>query len=218
MSTHKLQAENRTLFGRKVRQLRNKGYIIGNVFGKKIESQAISMEKKAFETVYKEAGETGIIELLIDGKTHPVLIAEMQVHPVTDEILHVDLHEVDLKEKVTAKVAVELDGEAPAQKEGLGTLVQLLDEVEVEALPANLPEKIVADVSMIKDLETPIHVRDLKVDKDVTIVTDGELIVAKVEEVKEEVVEEVAPETTEEEKKDETSEQTEENKSEASEG
>jgi large subunit ribosomal protein L25 len=218
MSTHKLQAENRTLFGRKVRQLRNKGFIIGNVFGKKIESQAISMEKKAFETVYKEAGETGIIELLIDGKTHPVLIAEMQVHPVTDEVLHVDLHEVDLKEKVTAKVEVELEGESPAQKEGLGTLVQQLNEVEVEALPGNLPEKIMADVSVITSLETVLLVKDLKVDKDVVIITDGELLVAKIDEVKEEVIEEVAPETTEEEKKDESGEQTEENKSEASEG
>jgi len=210
MTTHKLNASEREIKGRKVKNLRKEGIIPANVFGKKISSYMISVDLGEFKKVFKEAGETGIIELSVGKKTSPVLISDVQVSPLDSEnILHIDFLQVDLKEKVSATVPVVIEGEAPAEKLGLGMLVQLIDEVDVEALPADLPENIVCDVSKIETLEDAIFVKDLKFDKSkVEIQTDVELMVAQVQEAKEEVaeaepapVEETEAPTTEEENK-----------------
>lgn len=185
-----LKSEKRDLFGRKVSRLRKEGKIPANIFGKKIESSAIIVDKKEFSEVYEKAGETQIIDL--GGK--PVLVSNTQVDPITGEYLHVDFRQVDLKEKIEAKVPVIVEGESPAEKQNLGTVVQQIHEIEVEALPADLPEKIIVDASILVEVEQAIYVKDLKVSGDVEIKTDLESIVAKVEPPQaEEVVEVVAP-------------------------
>jgi len=124
----------------------------------------------------------------------PVLVSGLQIDPVTSDYLHVDFRRVDLTEKITAKVPVEIVGESPAEKQKMGTVVQQLSEIEVEALPADLPEKIEIDATTLIEVDQTIYVKDLKIDKKVTIKTDLESIVAKVEPpTKEEVVEVVAP-------------------------
>lgn len=189
MSTITLKSIKRDIFGRKVKQLRKKGLIPANIFGNNIESESISVDSKEFSTVFKKAGETQIIDL--NGK--PVLVSNIQVHPVDGEYLHIDFRQVDLKQKIEAKVPVEIEGESPAEKQNLGTVVQQLDEIEVEALPADLPEKIIVDISGLVEVDQAIHVKDLKVSKNVVIKTDMESIVVKIEPpIKEEVVE-VAP-------------------------
>lgn len=198
MTTYKLNADERTIKGRKVKNLRKEGLVPANVFGKKISSFMISVNRDEFKKLFRDAGETSIIELTVGKKTSPVLISDVQVSPIDDEnILHIDFLQVDLKEKVKATVPVILEGEAPAQKMGLGTLVQLIDEVDVEALPSDLPEHLVADVSKIETLEDVVYVKDLKFDKSkVEVENDAELIVAQVQEAEEEVNEPV--ETSEE--------------------
>lgn len=200
MTTHKLVADERTVRGRKVKNLRKEGLIPANVFGNKISSYMISVKADEFRRLFKEAGETSIIELSVGKKTAPVLISDIQVSPLDNQnFLHIDFLEVDLKEKVTATVPVILEGEAPAEKMGLGTLVQLLDEVDVEALPANLPEHLVCDVSRIETLDDAVFVKDLKYDKSkVEIQGDLELMVAQVQEAEEEVAEPASSEATEE--------------------
>lgn len=200
MTTHKLVADERTVKGRKVKNLRKEGLIPANVFGKKISSYMISVKADEFKRLFKEAGETSIIELSVGKKTAPVLISDIQVSPLDNQnFLHIDFLEVDLKEKVTATVPVILEGEAPAEKIGLGTLVQLLDEVDVEALPANLPEHLVCDVSQIETLDDAVFVKDLKYDKSkVEIQGDLELMVAQVQEAEEEEAEPAPSEATEE--------------------
>lgn len=194
-----LSAKIRNVFGHKVKKLRKEGLLPGNLFGKDIKSQALVLDYKEFSEIYKKVGETGILELKIDKKTYPVLVANVQRDPVEDAFLHVDLRKVDLKQKVVAKVPVELVGEAPAQKQGLGALVQYVDEIEVEALPADLPEKFEVDVQKLVDLDSAISVSDLVYDKDRITVKGGEgLIIAKVEPIKEEqVVEEIKEEEKE---------------------
>jgi len=98
--------------------------------------------------VFQAAGETGLVQLTVEGeeKVRPVLIHRVQLDPVTDRLVHVDFHQVDLKETLIAKVPVELVGEAPAAKQGLGILIQPIAEVEVEALPTDLPEKFEVEV------------------------------------------------------------------------
>lgn len=195
MDKAKLVAEKRTLSGRKVKVLRKQGIIPANVFGKKTKSFAVQVNAKEFEAVFEEAGETGIIELSVkNGKNdqHSVLVSNVQKDPVTDNTIHIDFRQVDLKEKIEASVPIEFTGESPAEKTGIGTVVRYVNEVGVEALPADLPEKFEVDTSSLTEVDQAVLVKDLKYDKaKVTIKDDLEKIVAKVEPPQK--IEEVAP-------------------------
>ena len=195
MNKVSLVAEKRTISGRKVKTLRKQGIIPANVFGKKTKSFALQVSAKDFEQVFKEAGETGIVELSVkNGKTsqYSVLVSNVQKDPVTDNVLHIDFRQVDLKEKIEASVPIEFTGESPAEKTGIGTVVRYVNEVSVEALPADLPEKFEVDSSTLTEVDQAVLVKDLKYDKTkVTIKDDREKIVAKVEPPQK--IEEVAP-------------------------
>ena len=195
MDTKTLKAESRKVTGRKVKNLRREGVLPGNVYGKKVKSESVQVSLKDFDKIYSEVGETGLLTLDVGKDKKPVLIHNLQLHPVTDEPLHVDFLQVDLKEKVTAQVPVELSGESPAEKQGLGTVVLMLDEIEVESLPTDLPEKFEIDKATLAEVDQTIFVKDLKIDKSkVEVKTDLESIVVKVEPPqKEEVVEAPAP-------------------------
>jgi len=196
MKTHKLVAKKRQIFGRKVRALRRQGIIPGNVFGSKIKSFAVEFDKKALTKVIGDAGETGLVELSVEGETKPhhVLISGYVQNPVSGELLHADLHEVDLKQKTTVAVPVETLGVSPAVEAG-NVLVVLKNEVEVEALPTDLPDVIEVDISGLAEVGASIHAKDLKVDRSkVTLsIEDEETIVTIQEPAKEEVVEAPAP-------------------------
>jgi len=192
MTTYELTVEPRKLFGRKVKQLRSRGLVPANIFGKKIQSQAIEATEKELLPIMRQAGETGLIHLKIQGsdKTHPVLVAGYAQDPVSGAMLHVDFHEVDLKQKVTAMVPVKAVGESEATKSGL-VLVMLKNELEVEALPTDLPEAIEVDITGLVNVDDSIHAKDLKLDRSKITLTaeDDELIVTIQEPAKEEVVE-----------------------------
>ena len=162
----------------------------GNISGKKIKSEAVQVALKDFERVYKQVGETGLLTLQIGKDEKPVLIHNLQLNPVSEDPVHVDFLQVDLKEKVEAGVPVELTGEAPAEKQAIGTVVQYINEIKVEALPMDLPEKFVVDTSELAEVDQSILVKDLKVDRTkVDIKAGAEEIVVKVEPPqKEEVV------------------------------
>lgn len=215
-----LKAEKRSLLGRKVKKLRKDGVVPANVFGKKVKSESIQVKTLDFEKTYKETGETGLLELQINSDKKPVLVHNVQIDPISEKILHIDFLQVNLKEKVIAGIPIELIGESPAEKQGLGTVVQYIDEVEVEALPTDLPEKFEADISTFAEVDQTLYLKDLKVDKGkVEIKEDLEKIIAKVEPAKEEkvevpVTEEVAEAETTETDKTEESETKEEKTSE----
>lgn len=191
MANIQIKAETRTQLGRKVKALRRQGLVPGNVYGKNIKSQAITVNEKEFYSIFKEAGETKIVEILLGDKKLPTLIHNTQTDPVEDKLLHVDFLQVDLKEKVTASVPLEFIGESPAEKQGLGTVVKYEDEVEIEALPGDIPENFVIDISKFENVDDTIKVSDLKVDKTkITITDDPEKIIVKVEELR---AEEVVP-------------------------
>ena len=193
MKTVTLKADKRDLLGRKVKKLRQSGFLPGNVYGKKIKSFAVVVFAPDFGKVFAEVGETGIVELAIGGEKTPVLINNVQRNPVTDEIIHAEFLRVDLKEKVTTRVPVDLIGESPAEKEGRGTVVQYISEVEVEAYPADLPDKIEIDVGVLSEIDASLKVSDLKVDPGkVVIKAEPEQIIVKIEPTKEEKTEVVA--------------------------
>lgn len=175
-----LKADKRTISGRKVKNLRKTGILPANIYGKKLKSQAIQVSQKDFSSALARAGETGLIELLVGEDKHPVLIHNIQYHPVTSTPIHADFLQVDLKEKVTAKVAVVLAGEAPAVKDKVGVLLTILSEIEVEALPADLPDKLEIDISNLSAVDQSIKVEQLKVSDKIKILTDSKLEIVKV--------------------------------------
>ena len=195
MDKHTLTAQKREVVGRKVKTLRAQGLLPANIYGKKVKSQSISVGLKDFEDIFKKAGETSLVTLVLkNGKSEEraVLISNVQKDPISETPIHIDFRQVDLKEKVTAEVPVELKGESPAEKTSVGTVVQYIDEIEVEALPGDLPEKFVVDVSSLAEVDQAIFVKDLEIDKaKVTLKVAPEEIVVKVEPPQKE--EEVAP-------------------------
>lgn len=177
-----LRAQERKIKGRKVQKLRGEGILPANVYGKKIKSRALQVDLKEFLKVYKEAKETGLVELAVDGEKKPVLIHNVQMDPVSDAPIHIDFLQVDLKEKVTANVPLEIVGESPAEKQGLGTVVQYIDEIEVEALPADLPEKFELNLSSLTEVDQSFLVKDLPIDiKKVELKVNPDQIMVKVE-------------------------------------
>lgn len=182
MKKSRLQAEKRKISGRKVKKLRQDGILPANIYGKKIKSQAVQLSLKDFEGVFKEVGETGLLELAVAGeeKTRPVLIHNVQLDPLTAQPLHTDFFQVDLKEKITAMVPLVVVGEASAVKEKKGVLLHTLNEIEVEALPTDLPEKIEVETSPLSEVDQEIKVGELKPPSGVTILTDSALVICKI--------------------------------------
>ncbi len=178
MNKFVLKAEKRALLGSKVKKLRRQGIVPANVFGHTVKSQAIQVSAVEFARVYKDAGETSLIWLKIDGedKERPTLIKSLTNNPTTGQKLHVDFHQVNLKEKVTANVPVEVIGEAQLVKDGLAVLDINLQEIEVEALPTDIPESIIFDISSLKEIGDHLKISDAKISAGVTVLTDLEKI------------------------------------------
>ncbi len=201
MKHPQLKAEERTVLGKKVKKLRRVGFLPGNVYGKGLNSYALQVKLSDFEAVYKEAGETGLVDLAFDGKTKPVLIKNLQMNHATRTLLHVDFYQVNLKEKVKATVPVVLTGEAKAVTDKVGLVLQTLSDVEVEALPDKLPENVEVSVEQLAEIGDQITVAELKAPEDVAILTDPAQTVVKIVEP---TVEEPEPEAEGEEGAQET--------------
>lgn len=180
MKKYSLVVEDRTEVGKKVKHLRSAGKIPATVYGKGVKSASITLSTDAFKKVYSEAGATGLIELQLGSQMRPVLVHHVQADPVNDALLHIEFHQVDLKEKVHANIPLEILGEAPAVTQKLGVLLRVLDEIEVEALPTELPEKVLVDVTGLENVDMEVKVANLKVPNGVSVLTSGELTVVKV--------------------------------------
>jgi len=167
MQETKLKAEKRTICGRKVKNLRKEGLIPANVYGKKTASVSISLKKEEFQKVFSDVGETGIVKLNIEGEKEKrlILIQNLQRDPLSGETLHVDLRQILLTEKISAKVPVALSGEAPAVQQKLGILIQTISEIEVEALPLDLPENFVVEVNKLANVGDQVLLKNLAFDR-----------------------------------------------------
>lgn len=188
MKKHSLIAPKRDVLGRKVKKLRRAGQIPATVYGKKVTSFSVTVPADRFAKTYSEAGETGLVELLIEGKKgatglpagRQVLIHHVQKDPVTGAFLHVEFHQVDLKEKVHANIPLVIVGASPAVSEKKGVLLTILDEVEVEALPMELIDKIEVHVGDLMEVDQEVRIGDLKVPSGITMLSDTGLTVVKV--------------------------------------
>jgi large subunit ribosomal protein L25 len=173
----------------KLGDVRKNGMIPAVVYGARVENTMISVPSALFSKVLKVAGESSTIVVEFEGKKIDVLIHDVQVDPVKGHPIHVDFLAIDMNKPVEVKIPLEFIGVAPAEKNGLGVLVKVLHEVEIKALPKDLPHAIEVDVSALATLEDQIHVRDIKTAKEVTMLTDLDEVVALVSTVKEEVEE-----------------------------
>lgn len=168
-----LNAKKRTVTGKKVKVLRLAHILPGHIYGN-TEPINVEFDEKAFNTLFKIAGETSVLHVQVEGEkdVRPVLVADYTVDPVRGQIIHVDLRQVNLNVKVKANVQIELEGESPAVKEG-GVLISLVNEVEVEALPNDLPEKFVLNASSLLKIGDELKVSDLKYDASKVTVSAG---------------------------------------------
>jgi large subunit ribosomal protein L25 len=199
-----LSAEPRTVLGKKVKQLRRDGLLPATVYGHKVDTQPVAVALVEFASTYKQAGETGLIDLQISGESsaRPVLIHDMLEDPVTAKILHIDFYQVNLKEKLIATVPLEFVGESEVVKNNEGILLELLQEIEVECLPTDIPSSVEVNVSTLTEVDQGITAGELSLPEGVELKTDSEEMVCKVDEAKmseEEIEEESTEESVEEE-------------------
>ena len=190
-----LKAKKREVTGRKVKQLRKEGLLPANIYGADAKSQAVEVELREFEKTLSEVGETEILDLKVgqESKVRPVLIHNVQLDPVTDTPLHADFLQIDLTKKVTINIPITFEGEAPAVKNGLGVLLEILNELEVEALPTNLPSEIKVDLSNLTEVDQAITVGDLTPPKDGEFKEGTKQLVCKIGALAKEEVEEEKP-------------------------
>jgi large subunit ribosomal protein L25 len=191
-----LKASPRTATGRKVRALRRTGQLPGVIYGHHVESINISMDAHEASKILGKMSSSTLVTLDVDGKEYPSLVREKQMNYVKRTLIHVDFQVVSLTEKIRANVGIHLSGSSAAVKDMSALLINGLTELEVEAFPQDLPERVVVDLAPLEKIGDAIHVKDILVSDKVTVLSDPEEMVvlatapAKEEVEEEEVVEE----------------------------
>jgi large subunit ribosomal protein L25 len=188
-----LSVQTRDILGKKVKALRSEGFIPAELYGHGFENIHLSLPAKEFNKVLKAAGSTTVLTLLLGKEKKSAMIHDVARHPVTSEVVHVDLHQVRMDELVKAYVPLEFIGDAPAIKEKGAVINKGMSEIEVEAFPQDLPHSLTIDLSSLDDFGKTIYVKDIKRPKGVTFLIDADTaIVTATEPAPEEVVEPVA--------------------------
>ena len=209
MDQIELLASRRDILGKKVRFLRRQDLTPANMYGHNIESTALQIETSQLKHAVSKAGKSSLIALKIDGATSPkmVIVKDIQKEPLSGELLHVDLYQVRMEENIKIEVPLSILGEAPAIKEHGGILIQNLNSLEIECLPANMPHSVEIDISELSELDQALHVKDIPVPDTITVLTNPDAAVVQIVRSRaevaagEEAVEETraaAPESTEE--------------------
>jgi len=173
-------------------KLRASGELPAVFYGMGNESTPISISKIDFKKIWRKAGESSTVKITTPKGVIDVLIHDVQVNPVTDEPIHVDFLVIDMNKTIKVEVTLEFSGVSEAVKSGVGTLVKVLHEVEVEALPKDLPHNFVIDISSLVGLDSQVLVSSIVLPKGVKMITKGEEVVASIAAQKEEK-EEVVP-------------------------
>jgi large subunit ribosomal protein L25 len=176
-----LSANSRDVTGKKVATLRRDGRLPGVVYGNGVASDNVSVDAREFDALRRHAGANTLIDLSVDGrKSAPVLVHDVQHHPVTRKPLHVDLYVVRMTDELTVEVPLVPDGESVAINDAGGTLMHVTEHVRVKALPDHLPQSIHYAIESLRTFDDVVRVSDLDIPADVTLLTDPSEIVAKV--------------------------------------
>jgi large subunit ribosomal protein L25 len=177
-----LAAEHREITGKAVSRLRKAGKLPAVVYGAGVESSNVTVDTHEFELLRRHTGPNTLVDLSVDGsKAKPVLINSVQVHPVNRRPVHIDLFLVQMTTELTVDVPLVPVGESPAIANLGGTLLHQTESVKVRALPDHLPQSIEYSIESLIDFDATIHVRDLTIPGDVTLLNDVDEVVAKVQ-------------------------------------
>lgn len=174
--------------------MRRSGQLPAVVYGKDTASQPVAFDIKEFYSIYKQAGESSLVNLKLDEEDRIVLFKDLQHDPRTNEITHVDLYQIKLGEKIRTDIPLVFVGESLAVEELEGVLITNKDKIEIECLPRNLPHEIEVDLSVLKELDDSIQVRDLKLPEGVEVLDDADDSIAVVNARREEEEEPVVDE------------------------
>jgi large subunit ribosomal protein L25 len=189
-----IQAETRTVIGKQVKALRREGKLPAVIYGHGIDPVSIVLDVREASRTLAKASSSTLVTIELEGKQYPTLVREKQLDFIRNSLIHVDFLAVSMTEKLTASVAVRIEGEAPATKEFGAILVTGLTELEVECLATDLPESFTVDVSSLTEISSGIFVKDVVAPENVEILSDPEEMIvvaaAMAAEEEEEVVEE----------------------------
>ena len=177
-----LSVEERVKTESTLSNIRKNGRVPAILYGHGNAPQMLTVPSLEFSRAYKEAGENTIVELALPkGKSINTLIYDVQLDPLSGNVLHADFYQVRMDEKVEAHVPIEFVGESLAVRGSGGILVKALDEVEVSCLPGNIPHEFLVDISALASFDDQIHVSDIVVPEGVEMLSDRDTVVALVE-------------------------------------
>ena len=181
MEEQTLSLSQRTVTGKKVKQLRRQGILPVHMYGRGIDSMSLQGVAGDLRRLLPRIGTNIPVSVQVEGNEgeNVCFVRDVQRHPVTEDLLHIDFIRVDVTQTISAEVPIALIGSAPATQQG-GTLLQPLTSLLVEALPMNIPATVEADVSGLDDFEKSIVVRDIPIADNVTVLTDRDEFVARV--------------------------------------
>lgn len=186
MEKFTLKAEKRDIFGKKLKQEREKGRMPAVLYGKGKETESVFISLKDFEKLFKKAGETSVVEIELGNKKDNAMIYDIEYDPVSGVPLHADFYIVKMDEPIEAAVPLVFEGESAAVKAG-GILVKVVHELNIKALPADIPHEIIIDISKLKSLEDKILVSDLNLPAKISVIgKEQEELIALIESPKEE--------------------------------
>ena len=174
-----IKAEQRSVIGKKVSQLRREGWVPGVAYGPGMDALPIQIARKELIEAYRKVGTSALLGLLVGRQrvARPAIIREVQRHPISLDILHVDLELVDLKRPITTHVPVLLKGKSPVVEQGLAVLTHGVSEVEIRSLPASVPAHLEVDLGMLTEPDQAIRVSDLVMPQEVSLLTDLKTVI-----------------------------------------
>ena len=182
MARKELPVEPRQVTGKKVAQLRRSGVLPANIYGRGLQSVSVQVKQDEMDRTLRAATANEVIDVKVSGESEvrPVVIHKIQRHPLTGSPLHADLFQVSLTQKMRADVPLIVIGTSDAVTTFGGVLVHSLEALHIEALPLDIPTHIEVDITSIVELEQSVHVRDLPIPANVTVISDPDVVVVKV--------------------------------------
>ena len=182
MDVPTLKLDQRTLLGKKVRRLRRQGVIPVHVYGAGIEPANLQVEDRTLNRLLLQVGSNIPVSVEYEGQDEESIcfVREIQRHPVSETVIHVDFLRVDVTQTVAAEVPVTLVGSSPAVSQMAGTLLQNIQSLTIEALPMNMPAEVTVDISALVDFDTTLAVGDVETPGNATVLNDPEDVIVRV--------------------------------------
>ena len=192
--TFSLDAQSRAVTGKKVGQLRVQGLVPAVIYGARFEPVSVQVPYRPLEIALRNAGGTHLININYDGKSQSVITREVQRDILRGTILHVDFLAVDASTRITADVQIHLVGDSPAVDQRVGVLLQQLTTLSIEAVSADLIDLVEVDISGLAAIGDAIHVRDLNINPNITVINEPDELVARINPLREVTEESIAAE------------------------